>query len=232
MRPSLGRRYWWPLKTVWSFMKTYGFHTYDSLVAVAKDDIYDLASVTKISGPLPALMKLVEEGKLDLDAPFSNYWKPWKKKKDKKDLTLREILAHQAGLVPYIVFLRRSAKRTVNLKRRFVRTTPNKRFQKRAYENLFVKNNFNRKMYRIINRSTVSEEKTYRYSGLTFLIFPKLIEQLTGQDYELYLENTFYRPIGAKHPWFFTQRKGFSEQDCAHRKRHPFQKYADQSLGA
>ena len=86
------------------FHEAFGFHTYDSIQKVALDDIYDLASVTKITGPLPALMKLHDEGKLDLDAPFSTYWEPWSKAKDKKDLTLREILSHQAGLEPYIVF--------------------------------------------------------------------------------------------------------------------------------
>ena len=80
------------------FHKAYGHHTYDSIQQVRLDDIYDLASVTKITGPLPALMKLVDEKKLDLDAPFSNYWKPWVKRKGKKDLTLREILSHQAGI--------------------------------------------------------------------------------------------------------------------------------------
>ena len=62
------------------FHKTYGWHTYDSLVQVQTSDLYDLASVTKILGPLPALMKLVEEGVLDLDQPFSKYYSPWKKK--------------------------------------------------------------------------------------------------------------------------------------------------------
>ena len=61
------------------FHKTYGFHTYDSIQKVEKDDVYDLASVTKITGPLPALMKLNEEGKLNLDVPFSNYWSSWKR---------------------------------------------------------------------------------------------------------------------------------------------------------
>ena len=93
------------------FQEAYGFHTYDSLQPVALNDIYDLASVTKITGPLPALMKLVDEGKIDLDKPFSTYWKPWKRRKDKKDLTLREILAHQAGLEPYIVFLNKVMKK-------------------------------------------------------------------------------------------------------------------------
>jgi CubicO group peptidase (beta-lactamase class C family) len=52
-------------------------------------------------------------------------------------------------------------------------------------------------MNRIINRSKVSDEKKYLYSGLTFLIFPSLIEQLTGTDYQTYLEENFYQSLGS-----------------------------------
>ena len=191
------------------FHESYGYHTYDSIQAVAKDDIYDLASVTKITGPLPALMKLVDEGKLKLDLPFSTYWKDWKNSKDKKDITLREILAHQAGLSPYIVFLNEVIKKNGELKRRFIRTESNSRFNNQAYDNLFVKKSFNRKMYRMINRSRVSDEKKYKYSGLTFLIFPKLIEQLTGISYEAYLTKNFYSPLGTKTLGFRPKIKNF-----------------------
>ncbi|WP_245967120.1 serine hydrolase domain-containing protein [Ulvibacterium marinum] len=194
------------------FHKAYGFHTYDSIRPVALNDIYDLASVTKILGPLPAIMKLVDEGKLDLDKPFSTYWKPWRNIKDKKDLTLREILAHQAGLEPYIVFLNEVIKKNGKLKNRFVKRTKKNRFQNKAYEGLYVNNRFNRKMYRMINRSKVSDEKKYRYSGLTFLIFPKLIEQLTGESYEYYLEKNFYLPLGAMTLGFRPKTKNFPNQ--------------------
>lgn len=179
------------------FHKTYGHHTYDSLQAVAPTDLYDLASVTKILGPLPALMKLVDEGQLDLDAPFSTYWRPWRHRKDKKDLTLREILAHQAGLKPYIVFLDEVLKKNGNTKRRFLRDRASKRFGQEAYPGIFVKDRFMRKMYRMMNRSAVDAEKKYVYSGLTFLIFPEVIAQLTGMPYDTYLQKTFYDPIGA-----------------------------------
>ncbi len=178
------------------FHKAYGFHTYDSIQPVALNDLYDLASVTKISGPLPALMKLVDEGKLDLDKPFSTYWEPWKHRKDKKDLTLREILAHQAGLVPYIVFLQKVLRKNGKIKRRFVHHSADNRFQGQVYDGLYINNRFERKMNRIINRSKVSDEKKYKYSGLTFLIFPSLIEQLTGTDYQTYLDENFYQPLG------------------------------------
>lgn len=194
------------------FHKAYGFHTYDSIRPVALNDIYDLASVTKIVGPLPAIMKLVDEGKLDLDKPFSTYWKPWRNIKDKKDLTLREILAHQAGLEPYIIFLNEVIKKNGKLKSRFVKRKKQNRFQNKAYEGLYVNNRFNRKMYRMINRSKVSDEKKYRYSGLTFLIFPKLIEQLTGESYEYYLEKNFYLPLGAMTLGFKPKTRNFPNQ--------------------
>lgn len=194
------------------FHKAYGFHTYDSIQKVALDDIYDLASVTKITGPLPALMKLVDEGKLNLDTPFSTYWKPWQKIKDKKDLTLREILAHQAGLTPYIVFLNEVLKKNGKLKKRFVSRHAKAGYENQAYDGLFIKNNFRRKMHRMINRSKVSQEKKYKYSGLTFLIFPELIEQLTGQPYENYLENSFYKPLGSNTMAFRPKTKGYPNQ--------------------
>lgn len=191
------------------FEKAYGYHTYDSIRQTSKDDLFDLASVTKITGALPALMKLVDEGKLDLDTPFSTYWKRWQNRADKKNITLREILAHQAGLEPYIVFLSEVIKKNGTLKSRFVKSKPNNRFRQQAYDGLYVKNRFNRKMYRMIDRSEVSKEKKYVYSGLTFLIFPELIEQLTGDSYAYYLKKNFYLPIGTPTMGFRPKTKDF-----------------------
>lgn len=179
------------------FHKTYGFHTYDSIQKVAKDDIYDLASVTKTTGPLPALMKLYEEGKIDLDTPFSTYWASWKNRKDKKDITLRELLAHQAGMNPYIVFLNEVLKNG-KPKSRFIKDESKKRFSNKVYNNIYVKNRFNRKVFRKIKRSKVNDEKNYLYSGLASLIYPTLIEKITGENYEDYLYQNFYKPLGCE----------------------------------
>jgi len=179
------------------FHETYGFHTYDSIQKVNNNDVYDLASVTKITGPLPALMKLYEEGKLDLDVPFSNYWKSWKRKKDKKNITLRELLAHQSGLEPYIVFLADAMKRDA-FKKRFVRYNSSNRFSKQAYSNLYVNKRFNKRVFRSISKSKVSNDKIYKYSGLASLIYPTLIENITGENYEDYLDKNFYSPLGCE----------------------------------
>lgn len=179
------------------FHEAYGYHTYDCINKVSLNDIYDLASVTKIVGPLPALMKLYEEGKLDLDAPFSNYWNAWKHKKDKKHITLRELLAHQSGMQPYIVFLSRVFKNG-KIKKRFIKTKASKRFSNQMYEGLYVKNSFKNKVFRNINRSKVSDEKIYKYSGLASLIYPEIIENITGEKYTDYLQKQFYIPLGCE----------------------------------
>ncbi|WP_347923156.1 serine hydrolase [Pontimicrobium sp. SW4] len=176
------------------FHKAYGFHTYDSIQQVNLNDVYDLASVTKITGSLPALMKLYEEGKLDLDVPFSNYWHSWKNRNDKKNITLRELLAHQSGMNPYIVFLSDVLKKG-KTKNRFIKSKNQKRYSNKVYNNIYVKNRFNRKVFRKIKRSKVSDNKTYVYSGLASLIYPTLIENITGENYEDYLNKNFYKPL-------------------------------------
>lgn len=179
------------------FHKTYGYHSYDSIQRTEKTDIYDLASVTKITGPLPALMKLYEEGKLDLDVPFSTYWSSWKRRKDKKEITLRELLAHQSGMSPYIVFLSEVLK-DGKPKSRFIKKESKNGYTNKVYNNLYVKNRFNKKVFRKIKRSKINDEKTYLYSGLASLIYPTLIETITGENYEDYLYQNFYLPLGCE----------------------------------
>jgi CubicO group peptidase (beta-lactamase class C family) len=178
------------------FHETYGYHTYDKRQPVSKNDLYDLASVTKITAALPVLMQFVDEGKIELNKPFSNYWKPWNRKKNKKDLTVREVLAHQAGLIPYIVFAASVMKSGV-FKKRFVSTEKSRKYTVEVYKNVYLNKRFKNKMFRIINRSKVSDIKKYKYSGLSFLLIPELTHQLSNISYETYLKENIYHPLGA-----------------------------------
>jgi CubicO group peptidase (beta-lactamase class C family) len=53
-------------------------------------------------------------------------------------------------------------------------------------------------MVKAICKSPVKTEKTYRYSGLIFLLMPEIIERITGEDFETYLYENIYNLIGAK----------------------------------
>ncbi len=63
------------------------------------DTIFDMASITKVMATTTAVMQLVEEGKIDLNAPVSDYWPEFKQ--NGKDLvTIRELMTHYSGLPP------------------------------------------------------------------------------------------------------------------------------------
>ena len=178
------------------FHKCYGYHTYNNLQKVEKENIYDWASVTKATAPLPALMKLVDEKKINLDSKFSTYW-PDFKNTDKENLKVREILAHQARLASWIPYWQMTITEKGELDRKVFKSRPTKRFNVRVSENLYMNNYFRQTIYDTIRTSELLTRKRYLYSGLSFYLYPEIISNLTGRNYESYLKNTFYEPLGA-----------------------------------
>jgi uncharacterized protein YbbC (DUF1343 family)/CubicO group peptidase (beta-lactamase class C family) len=63
------------------------------------DTGFDLASLTKVVATTPAILQLIEQGKMALDAPVSRYW-PGFAARGKSAITVRELLTHTSGLPP------------------------------------------------------------------------------------------------------------------------------------
>ena len=177
------------------FHRNYGYHTYDRRVAVQKEDLYDLASVTKVSAPLAGLMVLEGMGRFSYTGQLGDYTDAMKRS-DKADLPLKDILAHQAGLYPWIPYWQDAVKNNGEYKRRYIRVTPDDRYSQGVADHLYLKDNYRRKIYRSIRQSDLGE-KTYVYSGLSFFIFPEIIEDLSGEPYEDFLKERVYDRIGA-----------------------------------
>lgn len=178
------------------FHKAYGFHTYDSLQTVRTTDIYDFASVTKVTSALPALMKLYGEGRFDLDAPLKEYL-PFFKKSDKANVSYRQFLAHNGRLKPGIVFWREAKDENGHWKKRSFRAHYSRRFPIRITDSLFLFKNYKRQIYKGIRALPLNEKPGYVYSDLSFILYPSVVEELTRQPLEEYLSETFYRPLGA-----------------------------------
>lgn len=69
-------------------------------IAAAQDTIYDMASVTKLFTSI-LIMQLVEQGDVDLDAPYAQYV-PAFAVQGKEAITVRQMLTHTSGLVPWL----------------------------------------------------------------------------------------------------------------------------------
>ena len=63
------------------------------------DTIFDLASLTKVIATTPAMMQLVEQGKVRLNDPVAKYL-PEFAQNGKDDVTVRQLLTHYSGLAP------------------------------------------------------------------------------------------------------------------------------------
>lgn len=189
------------------FHKAYGHHTYSKSAKTLKNDIFDLASITKIAAGTISAMKLYEEGKISIFQPMSQYI-PELQSTDKRDLTTYDIMAHKAGLKPWIPFY----KQTVSGSKRNPR--PSKKFYQRKVtgdyivpvtENLYMKSSFRDTMWKQIFESPLRANKNYKYSDLGFYMVDRMVSNVTGKPLDKFADENFYQPLGLSstsfNPW-------------------------------
>ena len=80
------------------YQQNFGHHTYAQKQVVRSTDIYDLASVTKVTTAVPALMRMQDDGLFDVDSQLGSYFSDFKDS-NKGDLYFRSILAHNASML-------------------------------------------------------------------------------------------------------------------------------------
>ena len=198
------------------FRQSYGHHTYSERNKVTDNDLYDLASVTKICGALPLLMQLDGNNLIDLDKPFSIYWADWQKRwfhrSNKDTLTLRQLLTHQARLNPYLPFWRQSQKNGL-YNPKLYRNQPLDGYSLEIDDHLYLSDKFRNNVYRSIRKSDLMPRVEYKYSCLSFIIYPGMISKVSGQDYEELLYNSIYKPLGAKRLVYNPLQKGFLKEE-------------------
>lgn len=186
------------------FRKSYGFQTYDSLVRIKNTDLYDLASVTKITGPTPLIMQAVDSGKINLETFLSVYWSGFRK--NKENITIREFLAHQAGLPAWIPFWKDLIRKNGKFKHRFVRHKQSHRFPTQIADELYLRKNYKTCIFKRINKLPLLPERKYKYSDLSFYIFPEILSKTYQKDYETVLYSNFYKKLGAERMCYNPQR--------------------------
>lgn len=177
------------------YHKAYGYHTYAKQNKVNLDNLYDLASVTKIISGLPILMQLESIGQFDHRKSLANYSKQFRNT-NKKDLTFKSVLAHQAGLHPYFVFWKEAQKENEKWKRRTFKNKKSWRYPIKITDNLFAHRKFKNRIYNRIIESDIDNTPSYKYSGLFFIILPDIIKDITGLRIDEYYTKSFLSPLG------------------------------------
>ncbi|WP_245849696.1 glycoside hydrolase family 3 N-terminal domain-containing protein [Hymenobacter crusticola] len=184
--------------------KSYGTHSFADAPfqagkpsrPVRNTDIYDLASLTKVSAALPSLMKLQDEGKFNPDMTMGQIF-PEFKETNKSNLKLRDVLTHQARLKSWIPFWKDYTKKDGTLRRRFFRTDSSSRFPLPATRQLWARKDFPKRIHKAIGESPLNEKPGYVYSDLSFIMYPVFIQAASGKPLDQFAYENFYKPLGA-----------------------------------
>ncbi|GGE10389.1 MULTISPECIES: serine hydrolase domain-containing protein [Sphingobacterium] len=187
------------------FEKAYGYHTYEKKQANRIDDIYDLASISKIAGTTPVVMHLQETNIINLDSTMGHYlWQA--KQSNKANITLRTVLLHEAGFTPFIPFYR-------NLKPGDLQTTKDDAHQVKVADNAYLKNNYYRDvMWPEMLNSAVKPIGNYVYSDISMYVMKEVSEHETSTPMQDYVQKILYKPIGMKTAGYLPRDRFKKEQ--------------------
>lgn len=176
------------------FEKAYGKKTPSaSGGAMTVDTIFDIASLTKVVATAPAVMKLVEEGSVRLDAPLSAYL-PETAMKMHNGITVRQLLTHYSGLTSTI-------------------HPPSGRKRKRR--RVLYGNELLKAIYRAPIEAMPGKE--FIYSDLGYILLGKIAEKRSGMRLDRYCAKTIFEPLGMNDTGYcpgkgLLERISFSEE--------------------
>ena len=178
------------------FEKAYGKYNYDTPQPVNLNSIYDMASVTKICATTLGVMKLYDQGKLRLDKTLGTYL-PWVRKSDKKNLNIKNILLHQAGLVADVVFFKKTVDPlTGKPLPQYFRPDSSAKFSVRVAQNLYLRTDYADSMNQSILDSKLLPGNKYVYSDNDFILMADVVKAISGLRIDKYVDKYFYKPMG------------------------------------
>ncbi len=181
------------------FDRSYGYFTYDSLLPVRENSIYDLASLTKVMGTLQAVKILAERKIIDLDKKASVYL-PELRNTNKEDLIIRDLLTHQSGLRRYIPFYKKTIDSPAD-KRYYYSSTLSDDYPYPIAPGMNAARYLSDSVWSWIIQCPLREKISpkpynYRYSDIGFYILYKMVERIINQPLNEFLQQNIYDPLG------------------------------------
>jgi len=180
--------------------KGYGYYTYDSIMPVDTRTIYDLASITKVAATTQAIMKLSEQGKIDLDATMGVYL-PELDSSNKASLVIKDVLAHQSGLKAFYPFWINTIENDDQILH-YYNDKPNDKYNKTVAYGMFAAEDLNDSLWHWTVETKLRKKRNkyelydYKYSDLGFYLLQVLVERVTDMPLDAYMDSVFYKPMG------------------------------------
>lgn len=177
--------------------KSFGFHTYSKKRAVRQEDLYDVASMTKILATLPLLMELESKGNVSLDDTLGTLI-PALQETNKSNITLKNALSHYARFkawIPFYLYTLDSI--TKKPSSTYYRKNYTNDFNIKVADELFLRSDYKDSIIDRIGKSDLRNRLSYKYSDLPYYLVKKYLEDYYGATMETLSADRFYHKIGA-----------------------------------
>lgn len=186
------------------YNKAFGNQKYDDKLPLLVDDVFDVASLTKILATTLGIMKLYDGGHIDVNDTLVKYI-PQLKNTNKADITIADAMAHQARLVPFIPFYKETMSKQKNKtlpSTKYYRTSASKEFPIRISKKMFLKATYVDTIWKKIYESPLRDKEGYKYSDLGFYFMKKVIENASKTKLDQYIDKQIYQHLGLQNTTF------------------------------
>jgi beta-N-acetylhexosaminidase len=178
------------------YRKSFGTFTFESNDSIHDNAIFDIASVSKIAGSTAGIMKLQTEGKFSLRDKLGAVLPEKEMNKEFSSIVLRDMMAHQAGLVAWIPFYKKTLKNG-SLNPVIYASEKSNDFTGEVAENIWIKKGYSDTILRQILASPLGSKK-YLYSDLGYYFIQQIIEKKSGKKLHEFLHEELYEPMGLR----------------------------------
>ncbi len=182
------------------YSQALGYHTYDKKkkTPVQIDDLFDIASVTKVASTTLAVMRLTEQQRIDLKRTLGEYL-PASARTDVGEIKIRDLLLHNSGLqaqmpLTHLFSYKNVPSRGCNTY--FCRKRQG-RYSVKVADGLYLRQDFQDTISRRVYRLPVNRQR-FRYSDVNYFLLQKLVENTTRTDLDQYVFENIYRPLGLR----------------------------------
>jgi len=180
-----------------------GYQTYDRRFAIQEQTIFDLASITKVSATTMAIMHLYQRGKINLDKKASRYVRSLRGT-NKKDITLRQLLTHTAGLQSWIPFYLQTIDSQSYTQ--FYSVCKTDQWCLPLNDGMWGSIDLKDSIWQWIIASPVKENQGYVYSDLSFYILQQVVEHFDKKGLDHYVDKHIYGPLNLPNMGFHPSR--------------------------
>jgi CubicO group peptidase (beta-lactamase class C family) len=180
------------------YQKNFGTTMYGNKDSIRNDYIYDIASVTKIAGSTLALMRLQTMNKFSLDKHLKDYLPELVKDGKFSNMLIRDMMAHQAGLVAWIPFYQKTLQNGKPMPELY-KTAKANGYENEVAKDLWLNSNYSDSIYQRLLASSLTPGNHYEYSDLGYYFMKKIIEKQSGKSMDVFLKEEIYAKLGLSH---------------------------------